>query len=328
MPVTTRSKSRASDMQKPILSDQPRDHRVQWKTKREVAETPSPVMSDAVSRVFSTPELTEMIFLGLDMKTLLMVQRVSSGFKANIDGSKKCQKKLFFEPATWEESRGLNLVENCHFYTWHGGDITAQTHNVWRVGPKSQDCEGDCEMVVHNPLLLKAQEAIPYRSFTDGDQFSRLSLWSRQGNDGPLEGKGGQKRVGPPTNPSWTKMHLVQPANFQIDAVIKGLVIGGEIHRSFDSRSKFGTILEQAEGHEYEKPTSGGAFRRTTIIFGHGKPFNRDLIVRGMQTAVKDVLNSGLGFSHKDAANWNKFKNLKTGRPFIVPAEFRGPCDD
>ena len=51
-------------------------------------------------RVLDTTELLEAILLGLPVKTLLLAQRVSHGFKAVIDNSIHLQRALFFLPNT------------------------------------------------------------------------------------------------------------------------------------------------------------------------------------------------------------------------------------
>ena len=52
---------------------------------------------DPVATVLNTPELLEHILLQLDERTLLLSQRVSRTFNANIGGSVKLQRKLFFQ---------------------------------------------------------------------------------------------------------------------------------------------------------------------------------------------------------------------------------------
>ena len=55
----------------------------------------------SVQKALETPELLELILLELPMKDLLLnAQRVCRRWKANIDGSIKLQRALFFTPET------------------------------------------------------------------------------------------------------------------------------------------------------------------------------------------------------------------------------------
>lgn len=62
--------------------------------------------SNAVDKVFNTPELLEAILIDLDIKTILLSQRVNRTFNATIAGSIKLRRKLYFEPATAADSPG------------------------------------------------------------------------------------------------------------------------------------------------------------------------------------------------------------------------------
>jgi len=55
---------------------------------------------DSVVAVFGTVELLESILLRLNMKTLLLSQRVDRTFRDTIANSTKLQKALSFEPAS------------------------------------------------------------------------------------------------------------------------------------------------------------------------------------------------------------------------------------
>lgn len=65
----------------------------------------------AAQACFNTTELLEMIMGFLDVKTLLLSQRVSPQFKAVIEGSQLLQPKLFFAPATLDQVLATGDVE-------------------------------------------------------------------------------------------------------------------------------------------------------------------------------------------------------------------------
>ncbi|KAK5746032.1 hypothetical protein LTR17_001162 [Elasticomyces elasticus] len=71
-----------------------------------MAETPC-------SRVFGTVELLENVLFQLDMRTLLLSQRVSRTFEATITGSTQLQQKLFFTSVPADTSYRC-LEEGCN----------------------------------------------------------------------------------------------------------------------------------------------------------------------------------------------------------------------
>lgn len=121
--------------------------------------TPSP----AENEVLGINELFELILLRLDMKTLLLSQRVDSHWRDTISSSTLLQKKLFFLPATLEELPQLNIVEdgaNRAQYThrredtsskdWH--NITAHNRNISKTRKRFPE---PYEYFVHNTLLVE-----------------------------------------------------------------------------------------------------------------------------------------------------------------------------
>ncbi|KAK3699969.1 hypothetical protein LTR37_016213 [Vermiconidia calcicola] len=65
----------------------------------------------AANAAMELPELLEPILLGLDFKTLLLAQRVSTKRRDLISRSQSCQKKLFFAPVEdFEEAVALDMV--------------------------------------------------------------------------------------------------------------------------------------------------------------------------------------------------------------------------
>lgn len=65
-----------------------------------------------IDRVLSTYELLESILSNLDMKDLLLFQRVSKSFKSVIDRSNDLQQKLFFQPIPHERGTKAAVVIN------------------------------------------------------------------------------------------------------------------------------------------------------------------------------------------------------------------------
>ncbi|KAF2211375.1 hypothetical protein CERZMDRAFT_85541 [Cercospora zeae-maydis SCOH1-5] len=57
-------------------------------------------MTTAMDRVFNTVELLEAILVNLDLKTVLMTQRVHRTWKCTIQSSPRLQEKLFLRPTS------------------------------------------------------------------------------------------------------------------------------------------------------------------------------------------------------------------------------------
>ncbi|CZT23287.1 uncharacterized protein RCC_08998 [Ramularia collo-cygni] len=65
----------------------------------------------ASQRVFNTAELFELILVKVDMKTLLLAQRVDLHWQGTISESSRLQKRLFFTAANPEDLYLLELVD-------------------------------------------------------------------------------------------------------------------------------------------------------------------------------------------------------------------------
>jgi len=75
-------------------------------------------MASAIAEVFDTVELLEMILKYLDIKTLLLSQRVNSTFGTVISDSKTLQEQLFFRTLRDDGSRPENFVLNPLFFRY------------------------------------------------------------------------------------------------------------------------------------------------------------------------------------------------------------------
>jgi hypothetical protein len=149
-------------------------------------------------KVLAISELFEHILLGVDAKTLLLAERVDKNFRANINGSKLLQKKLFKLPATPQDIKTLNLVERGDMVMMDhmGKDIAAdvkKTHNVWTM----EQGGGTESTVVLNPLLL---------------QFLSIPLLT--------SARLRQNATPPRRHESWMAMRLVQPPIPELDASV------------------------------------------------------------------------------------------------------------
>lgn len=127
-----------------------------------LAKISAPKPSPAVPAVLQIVELLEQILLRLDMKTLLLAQRVHPQWKAVIAKSALLQKKLFLMPATRRELAKLNLVEEDSYADIDREDLVV-TKNVWK--PDTQTPPGrikpqDCGFIVYNPLLLRQRPIV------------------------------------------------------------------------------------------------------------------------------------------------------------------------
>nr|OQO30501.1 hypothetical protein B0A51_01730 [Rachicladosporium sp. CCFEE 5018] len=64
----------------------------------------------AATAVFDLPELLDLILLNLDMKTLLLSQRVNKQWKATIDGSPNLQDQLFIKLKDHRGKDGVDAI--------------------------------------------------------------------------------------------------------------------------------------------------------------------------------------------------------------------------
>lgn len=119
----------------------------------------------AADNVLKTTEPLEMILVRVDVKTLLLAQRVAPVWRANVTSSKVLQKKLFFLPATREELPGLNIVAEGKLSTTlpksaeTKRSFAQRSHNVLTLGfrPTQHRPRGLIDYrqtVVYNPLVL------------------------------------------------------------------------------------------------------------------------------------------------------------------------------
>lgn len=151
------------------------------------ASQPTPQES-AGSRLANIVELIEEILLGIDIKTLLLAQRVSRTWKAIIARSLKLQRALFISPAASIEDYPNTTEKFSAENTWHNiqslDDLTALSEG--RLVPK------DVVKNVLNPLLYILMPG------------SRLDTYC-------WGGKQRQAEHNISTSASWTKMYLTQP---------------------------------------------------------------------------------------------------------------------
>ncbi|PIB00719.1 hypothetical protein CB0940_00630 [Cercospora beticola] len=139
--------------------------------------------------VFHITELFEKIMCNLDMKTLLLAQRVDRHWRTVICASKPLQQKLFFQPATLKQMLSLNAVETCRSKLitkrpGRRGNHPSLFHNICSLGSDKSP-----EVAIYNPLLLGYQVG----------RWPNLSPSIRRTSDSTT------------IRPSWENMFLVQP---------------------------------------------------------------------------------------------------------------------
>lgn len=100
---------------------------------------------EAATAVLETTEMLEHIMRFLDMKTLLLSQRVDRRWKATIKGSIMLQKKLFMRPATLEDVLELAVIES------RQEDELLVLRDHWRTAATDK---GSSWYSVVNPLLF------------------------------------------------------------------------------------------------------------------------------------------------------------------------------
>jgi hypothetical protein len=121
------------------------------------------------SALFGTAELFEQIFLRLDMKTLLLSQRVSKEWRDFITQTTSLQKKLFFQPIDLKAAIRFSKTES------HLQDLFI-TQTPLRPGLRT--VEERPWVVMRNPLLLKNTQLASYSSGGVGS-WRRIASWRR-----------------------------------------------------------------------------------------------------------------------------------------------------
>ena len=188
--------------------------------------------SAAVAAVFATTELLEDILMHIDMKTVLLAQRVNRKFNGVISSSPWLQKKLFMLPATIEEA--IKCVSNEHYVVDQGFIL------VEAVGFKTERRGRKAKLFnVHitNPLLLRRMTVshLPPCYNFEWLNFDR-SLRSRDNMHGnPIEG-------------SWKRMYLAHPCTLPVMAEMQ---INGQ--RYYESEFVGGDVLDTTVGMWQEK---------------------------------------------------------------------------
>lgn len=143
-------------------------------TTAEPADTmqPTGIEEDATSskdRTFGITEIHEAILINLDMKTLLLAQRVSRDWQKLIDTSPSLQKKLFMQPATAQEAIELGITQG-NLNTFLEDDSFAAL-NPLLINPKNYALQAPCTFSLNfngNPSWKKmwfSQPPVP------GDQI-------------------------------------------------------------------------------------------------------------------------------------------------------------
>lgn len=115
-------------------------------------ETPS---REGAHAVFFVPELLEKILLAVDMKTLLLSQRVNKFWNQTINNSTLLQKKLFFLPASLDEA--INLTAPYQLSTLPktvDSNKLKESPWVWLEKEMSRKSPAPSHVIVLNPMLF------------------------------------------------------------------------------------------------------------------------------------------------------------------------------
>ncbi|KAK3691332.1 hypothetical protein LTR37_018693 [Vermiconidia calcicola] len=169
---------------------------VGWTTAKDESTTPANTVNDcttALAAVLATTELLEAVLLELDMKTLLLAQRVSQRFRDVIKASPTLQMKLFFRPATIKQA-----IKLCDISSQSGVLFLKQNAANWAKPELSELC-------ILNPLLftnLRAQQSNP-----------RIDL------EGLNAGR--SKRGGGIVRSSWKRMYLAHGSTMEVTVIAR-----------------------------------------------------------------------------------------------------------
>ena len=147
---------------------------------------------------FHTPELLELMLIEVDMRTLLLSQRVSKYWQELITNSTKLKKKLFLVPATSNELVTLSIAPQPKSST------TLDERPTMAVVSTSSQTSGPPSSVYFaalNPLM-----------FWQGSLLLRTCAWIRGSK---TTGRIPQRIA---LKPSWRQMLIMQPPSFEIIA--------------------------------------------------------------------------------------------------------------
>lgn len=292
-------KPRAS-MPRPAMPRPSKERRALWQIRRDAqqAKIPAQPGSLAAHKVFGTVELLEKILVNLDMKTLLLSQRVNADFNTVITESSKCQKKLFFAPATRDEISSLNMVQDAGYYhpsCCHWPWSNSKIYNLWDTDhslPLSyyRPEPGWGNIVLYNPLLL-SQDSRDYEGYGT-NCTSSLHLWQ----------KNNRFKLGEiPEDPSWKRMLLFQPTSVDVELKIMPDFYSGGMSRAYpyayDSGLGFAEFVVGAEEYAHGRATADYPKSpwSPSIIFSRGKKqCNAKLQVSGRPVRTEKVVELGL----------------------------------
>lgn len=167
------------------------------KTAKDDSTTPTTTVGDctpALAAAFATTELLEAVRLELDMKTLLLAQRVSRRFREVIGVSPTLQMKLFFRPTRSFEQ----AIKLCGVGSQSGVLFLKQYAAIWARPELSELC-------ILNPLL-----------FTNlGPQHPKPSV------DFKGLRAGRSKRGGGIVQSSWKRMYLAHGSTVELTVIAR-----------------------------------------------------------------------------------------------------------
>lgn len=99
-------------------------------------------------------ELLENVLVGLDFKTLLLAQRVSTLWRNTVAGSQKLQKKLFFRRATIIEVFELGMIDDDTLVNTCEEGVCGVLHEaIFRPAPDKASCYDRIQGALDLPLI-------------------------------------------------------------------------------------------------------------------------------------------------------------------------------
>ncbi|KAK4956535.1 hypothetical protein LTR10_006062 [Elasticomyces elasticus] len=228
--------ARRSKMPKQTINNRSRT------TQNQPVETAIP----AAKRVYGIGELFDGILKHVDMKTLLLSQRVSRSWKTSITRSNMMQKKLFLKPADLKAMKRLVPPEN---------------HDTTMLYARKGFSDSEPNVRILNPLLFGRVDC----------RYGRVSAAiSLRGHRGVSDCRLGDK-------PSWESMLLVNPPTGGLE------ILGAGYSHGTDADIPLSDFLEsKSEGNFAENEEYIDWKGREIWIYGEFKSMSGKAVVHGI----------------------------------------------
>lgn len=256
----------------------------------------APLPTPATTAVLTTVELLEQILLHVDMRTLLLSQRVSFTWFETILESKRLKQKLFFADATRAELPGLLEFQDRPTVDTSGkNEDPTVPPNIWQMGettiPYTELVGG--QTILFNPLLLQisdvgngtGEQVLQFRQ--DTPQKIAKAMQTKQKVSDPR-----YTITDPHIRTSRDRMLLIHPVAGTPLTIRIGHNIGDSfcVTRNFSEwwSHSFGTLVNGAESALANRACPGD-YDRPCVVGREGKKKTHEMWIPGRKVRDGEV---------------------------------------